>query len=112
MLGWIAWDALSFGSDACLDFSLPCRMNTRSLLSAWAALLVVTVRHRGQYCSQKTSPWSDGTQQQTQCFPGSGGVGEWVSTGTNYAVVIECTAAMDLLPAQMALASLGAVNQG
>lgn len=61
MLGWIAWDALSFGSDACLDFSLPCRMNTRSLLSAWAALLVVTVRHRGQYCSQKTSPspWSE-----------------------------------------------------
>lgn len=48
VLGWIAWDVLSFGGDACLDFSLPCRMNPRSLLSAWAALLVVTVRHQGQ----------------------------------------------------------------
>lgn len=40
-------DGISHGSDACPPFFLPFRMNQRSFLGTWVALLVMTVRHRG-----------------------------------------------------------------
>lgn len=44
-------DGISQGSDACPPFFLPFRMNKRSFLGTWVALLVMTVRHQGEYRS-------------------------------------------------------------
>lgn len=40
-------DGISRGSDECPPFFLPFRMNKRSFLGTWVALLAMTVRHQG-----------------------------------------------------------------